>query len=45
VNVSRCDASAEFVSDGVDLTVWRSQSTIAADDPPLRVFDPEGNGQ
>jgi prepilin-type N-terminal cleavage/methylation domain-containing protein len=45
VNASRCDGSAEFVSDGVDLAVWRSQSTIAGDDPPLQQVDPEGNGQ
>lgn len=45
VNTSRCDASAEFVSDDVDLNVWRAQSTIAGDDPPLRISDPEGNGQ
>ena len=45
VNASKCDGSAEFVSDGVDLAVWRAQSTIAADDPPLYVNDPEGNGQ
>jgi prepilin-type N-terminal cleavage/methylation domain-containing protein len=45
VNASRCDGSAELVSDGVDLMVWRSQSTIAGDDPPLQVVDPEGNGQ
>lgn len=45
VTVSRCDGSAEFVSDGIDLVVWRSQSTIAGDDPPLQETDPEGNGQ
>jgi hypothetical protein len=45
VNVSRCDASAEFVSDDVDLNVWRAQSTIAGDDPQLTVIDPVGNGQ
>lgn len=45
VNASKCDGSAEFVSDGVDLAVWRAQSTIAADDPPLYANDPEGNGQ
>jgi hypothetical protein len=44
VNASKCDGSAEFISDGVDLTVWRSQSTIAGDDPPLAEVDPEGNG-
>jgi prepilin-type N-terminal cleavage/methylation domain-containing protein len=42
---SRCDGSMEFVSDEVDLTVWRSQSTMAGDDPPLQQVDPEGNGQ
>jgi prepilin-type N-terminal cleavage/methylation domain-containing protein len=45
VNASKCDGSAEFVSDGVDLAVWRSQSTIAGDDPPLYTNDAEGNGQ
>ena len=45
VTASKCDGSAEFVSDGVDLVVWRSQSTIAGDDPPLSENDPEGNGQ
>ncbi|BBO36191.1 DUF1559 domain-containing protein [Lacipirellula parvula] len=44
VNASKCDGSAEFVSDGVDLTVWRTQSTVAGDDPPLFVILPEGNG-
>ena len=44
VNVAKCDGSAEFVSDGVDLNIWRSQSTIAGDDPPLFENDPEGNG-
>ena len=45
VNALKCDGSAEFVSDTVDLAVWRSQSTMAGDDPPLRFNDPEGNGQ
>lgn len=45
VNALKCDASAEFVSDGVDLTVWRTTSTMAGDDPPLAVVDLEGNGQ
>lgn len=45
VNVSKCDGSAEFVSNDVDINVWRSQSTIAGDDPPLIDNDPEGNGQ
>jgi prepilin-type N-terminal cleavage/methylation domain-containing protein/prepilin-type processing-associated H-X9-DG protein len=46
VNVSRCDGSAAFVSDDVDLAVWRTQSTMAGDDPPLQEpVDPEGNGQ
>ena len=45
VSVSKCDGSAEFVSNDVDLNVWRSQSTIAGDDPPLYEVDPEGNGQ
>jgi len=46
VAVSRCDGGAEFVSDDVDLNVWRAQSTMAGDDPPLpQPVDPEGNGQ
>ena len=45
VGAVKCDGSAEFVSNDVDLTVWRSQSTIAGDDPPLSENDPEGNGQ
>ena len=44
VNVSKCDGSAEFVSDGVDLVVWRSQSTISGDDPPVIDNAAEGNG-
>jgi prepilin-type N-terminal cleavage/methylation domain-containing protein len=45
VNASKCDGSAEFISDGVDLAVWRAQSTIAGDDPPLFEIDPDNNGQ
>lgn len=45
VCASKCDGSAEFIADGIDLTVWRTQSTIAGDDPPLQTVDPEGNGQ
>ena len=45
VNASKCDGSAEFISNDVDLAVWRSQSTAAADDPPLFAVDTEGNGQ
>jgi prepilin-type N-terminal cleavage/methylation domain-containing protein len=45
VVVVRCDVSTDFVSNDVDLNVWRSQSTIAGSDPPLAVVDPEGNGQ
>jgi prepilin-type N-terminal cleavage/methylation domain-containing protein/prepilin-type processing-associated H-X9-DG protein len=45
VNASKCDGSAEFVSDDVDLNVWRTQSTMAGDDPPLANFVEEGNGQ
>jgi hypothetical protein len=45
VNASKCDGSAEFVSNDVDLSVWRSQSTMAGDDPPLADNSPEGNGQ
>jgi hypothetical protein len=37
--------SAEFISDDIDLNVWRSQSTMAGSDPPLTTIDPEGNGQ
>jgi prepilin-type N-terminal cleavage/methylation domain-containing protein/prepilin-type processing-associated H-X9-DG protein len=32
VNVSRCDGSVDFVSDNIDLHVWRSLCTAAADD-------------
>ena len=45
VIVVKCDVSTDFVSNDVDLTVWRSQSTIAGSDPPLIAIDPEGNGQ
>ena len=45
VVVVKCDVSTEFISNDVDLNVWRSQSTIAGSDPPLSVIDPEGNGQ
>jgi hypothetical protein len=45
VNAAKCDASAEFIADGIDLNVWRTQSTMAGDDPPLLAVDPEGNGQ
>ena len=44
VNVSKCDGSAEFISDSVDLAVWRTQSTMAGDDPPLQHDVAEGNG-
>jgi prepilin-type N-terminal cleavage/methylation domain-containing protein/prepilin-type processing-associated H-X9-DG protein len=44
VNASRCDGSAGFVSDDVDLNVWRAESTMAGDDPPLAQVDAEGNG-
>jgi prepilin-type N-terminal cleavage/methylation domain-containing protein/prepilin-type processing-associated H-X9-DG protein len=45
VHVSRCDGSAEFIADDVDLSVWRAQSTMAGDDPPLtQPIDAEGNG-
>jgi prepilin-type N-terminal cleavage/methylation domain-containing protein len=40
-----CDVSTDFVSNDIDLNVWRSTSTIAGNDPPLSVVDPEGNGQ
>ena len=45
VVVVKCDVSTEFISNDVDLDVWRSQSTIAGSDPPLATIDPEGNGQ
>jgi prepilin-type N-terminal cleavage/methylation domain-containing protein len=45
VVVVKCDVSTDFISNDVDLNVWRSQSTIAGSDPPLTVVDPEGNGQ
>ena len=45
VVVVKCDVSAEFISDDIDLNVWRSQSTMAGSDPPLTAIDPEGNGQ
>ena len=35
VQVSYCDGSATFISDNLDLSVWRSESTIANQDPPL----------
>lgn len=41
----KCDVSTDFISNDVDLNVWRSQSTIAGGDPPLIAVDPEGNGQ
>ena len=44
VVVVKCDVSTEFVSNDVDLDVWRSQSTMAGADPPLKVVDPENNG-
>lgn len=45
VQVSFCDGSARFVSDDVDLITWRSQSTIAGEDPPLVRNDTNSNGQ
>jgi prepilin-type N-terminal cleavage/methylation domain-containing protein len=45
VVVVKCDVSTEFISDDIDLNVWRSQSTMAGSDPPLNTVDPEGNGQ
>ena len=44
VNASKCDGSAEFISDGIDLVVWRASSTAAGDDPPLIDNLPESNG-
>ena len=44
VVVVKCDVSTDFVSNDVDLNVWRAQSTMAASDPPHNVVDPEGNG-
>jgi prepilin-type N-terminal cleavage/methylation domain-containing protein/prepilin-type processing-associated H-X9-DG protein len=46
VNASKCDGSVEFVSDSVDLNVWRTQSTMAADDPPVNPANvADSNGQ
>jgi prepilin-type N-terminal cleavage/methylation domain-containing protein len=45
VVVVKCDVSTDFISNDIDLNVWRSQSTIAGVDPPLITVDPEGNGQ
>jgi hypothetical protein len=45
VVVVKCDVSTDFISNDIDLNVWRSQSTMAAADPPLKVVDPEDNGQ
>ena len=45
VVVVKCDVSTDFISNDIDLNVWRSQSTMAGADPPLTVVDPEGNGQ
>ena len=44
VVVVKCDVSTDFISNDVDLNVWRSQSTMAGSDPPLSVVDPENNG-
>jgi hypothetical protein len=32
VNVSHCDASVDFVTDGIDLFVWRTMSTASGAD-------------
>jgi hypothetical protein len=45
VVVVKCDVSTDFISNDIDLNVYRAQSTIAGNDPPLAVVDPEGNGQ
>jgi len=45
VVVVKCDGSTDFISNDVDLNIWRAQSTIAAQDPPLATVDPETNGQ
>jgi hypothetical protein len=45
VVVVKCDVSTEFVSNDIDLNVWRSQSTMAGSDPPLTTVDADGNGQ
>src|SRR5262249_223390 len=45
VVVSKCDVSTDFISNDIDLSVCRSQSTIAGGDPPVTQIDPEGNGQ
>jgi hypothetical protein len=41
----KCDVSTDFVSNDIDLNVWRANSTIAGGDPPLTTVDLEGNGQ
>jgi type II secretory pathway pseudopilin PulG len=45
VVVVKCDVSTDFISNDVDLNVWRSQSTMASGDPPLNIVDPDNNGQ
>jgi prepilin-type N-terminal cleavage/methylation domain-containing protein len=45
VVVVKCDVSTDFISNDIDLNVYRSQSTMAGADPPLTTVDPEGNGQ
>jgi len=45
VVVVKCDVSTEFISNDIDLNVWRSQSTMAGSDPALATVDLEGNCQ
>jgi prepilin-type N-terminal cleavage/methylation domain-containing protein len=45
VVVVKCDVSTDFISNDVDLNVWRAGSTMAGGDPPLTTVDAEGNGQ
>jgi prepilin-type N-terminal cleavage/methylation domain-containing protein len=41
----KCDGATEFVSNDIDLNVWRANSTIAGSDPPLAKIDLDDNGQ
>ena len=44
VQVSYCDGSATFISDSVELDVWRSSGTKAGDDPPVIADGSSGGG-
>ena len=44
VQVSYCDGSATFISDSVELDVWRSSGTKAGDDPPVTTANDDGGG-